>query len=283
MVSSIIKKLFESSDIDVLGDSTMTFPTWDCFKDWIDEASCPNFPSSKFGNQPIHNENNTLIPINAKPSLASIIQGKEFVGIDVPVLLEPKENKNGKTIIIVGESPLRETDENNNKEKILLGTPYAIHQKFDSPSQCNVYKKILNDLLRVGYSIYLTDIVKIWWKDTKLKYEEDYKTIFGKELEELEKLGIQNSVIVAWGNSASGKLSKMLSKKGKEFLKQPHPSRNGWIHWKLRIFEKAVYVEKKIEYATQRFPEKRNPTTEVIVANEVVKEILEYCRLTKAS
>lgn len=277
MVSNIIKKSFESSDIDVLGSSTMEFPTWDCFKDWIDEASCPNFPSSKFGNQPIQKNTPTLIPINAKPSLASIIQKKEFVGIDVPVLLKPKDNNNGKTIVIVGESPLRETDDNNNKDKILLGTPYAIHQEFGSPSQCNVYKKILNDLLKEGYSIYLTDVVKIWWKGTKLEYEEDYKTILRKELKKLP-----NPILVAWGKSASGKISKIGYK---EFLQQPHPSRNGRIHWKLRIFEKAIYDEKNIEYATQRFPPEdrrsssnRTCTTEVIVANEVVKEILDYCR-----
>lgn len=270
MTSNKVKKTIEERDIDVLGNSTMEFPTWDCLKDWIDEASCPSFPFSKFGKKPIQNTT-TLFPIKAKPSLAKIIQGKEFVGIDVPVLLKPTDNDKGKTIVIVGESPLRETKDNNDKEKILLGTPYAIHQVFGCPSQCNVYKKIFNDLLKEGYSIYLTDIVKIWWRDTKLTVKETYKKIFEKEL---EKLQMQNPIIVAWGNRASVKLSNMgLDNK---IFQQPHPSRNGRTHWKLRIFEKAIYDEKNIEYATQRFHEKGSPTTEVVVANEAVKEICDW-------
>ena len=270
MVPNIIKKSLQNSDIDVLGNSTMEFPTWVCLKDWIKEASDPNFPYQQFGTQPMQ-KSATFIPVNAVPSLSSIIQGKVFVGIDVPVLLKPTDKNNEKTIVIVGESPLRETNNNNNKNKILLGTPYAIHQQFGCPSQCNVYKKILNDLLKEGYSIYLTDIVKIWWKGTDLDVLKEYEK---KLNDELQQLGIQNPVIIAWGNSASGKLSKMGYK---NFLQQPHPSRNGRTYWKLRIFEKAIYDKGNINYATQRFPQKGSPTTEVIVANEAVKEILEYC------
>ena len=172
----------EEKEGGFLKNASMDYPTWGCFKDIIDEAKNKNFPSSKFDNKPIQCDDNTLVPVTV---LKSNIVGGDFAGIDVPVLLKPDTNINGKTIVIVGESPLRDTNDPNNSKIVLLGTPYAVHQEFDAPSQCNIYKKIFSDLLKKGYSVYLTDIIKVWWKDKDLKANADDKKIFEKELQKI--------------------------------------------------------------------------------------------------
>ncbi len=76
---------------------------------------------------------------------------------------------------------------------------------------------------------------------------------------------------MAWGKRAKEKLEKM----GRQFIQLPHPSQQNWNNWKLRIFEKAVY-HKGEDYAKKLYPDEEFSTTsEVIVANEAVKEILE--------
>ena len=165
----------KEEEVKVLEAASREYPTWGCFKDIIDEAKNKDFPSSNFDCQPIQCPNHPLVPVTVLNS--DIVRG-DFAGIDVPVLLKPTTNANGKTIVIVGESPLRDTNNSKNQNKVLLGTPYAVHQKFDAPSQCNVYKKIFSDLLNEGYSVYLTDIIKVWWEGKDLKAYADDKKIF---------------------------------------------------------------------------------------------------------
>jgi hypothetical protein len=130
-------------------------------------------------------------------------------------------------------------------------------------------------LLNNGYSIYLTDIIKVWWEGKKLKVEEFDVGLFNDELKSIDK----NAIIVAWGKRAADKLKKM----NRPFLQLPHPSQQNWNNWKLRIFEKALYDgDKGIDYAKKLYPDKNSTTSEFIVANEVVKEILEHCKSVKS-
>lgn len=266
----------EASDVCNLQKAIMEYPTWACFVNLIKEANNCNFPISSFGNKPMGCQNGTLISITPTQSLKSILvkNGSKFVGIDIPVLLKQEGNNKG-TIVIVGESPLRDTKIPNNQQTIQLGTPYAVHQEFNCPSQCNVYKMIFSDLLNNGYSIYLTDIIKVWWEGKKLKVEEFDVSLFNDELKSIDK----NAIIVAWGKRAADKLKKM----NRPFLQLPHPSQQNWNNWKLRIFEKALYDEDKgVDYAKKLYPDKNSTTSEFIVANEVVKEILEHCKSVKS-
>ena len=261
-------------EVDVLKEARMEYPTWGCFKEIISEAKDNHFPSNNFGNQPMQHDDNTLVPLTVSNSENV---GGDFAGIDVPVLLTPNTKANGKTIVIVGESPLRDTNNSKNQKKVLLGTPYAVHQEFDAPSQCNVYKKIFSDLLNEGYSVYLTDIIKVWWedkgKDKGLKADDCDKEIFKNEINEIlneGKIG-KDLFIVAWGNKAGG----VLEKDYPFLIKLLHPSQQNWNNWKLHIFEKAIYDKKDITYATSQYPQKDSKTNEVIVASEAIKEILE--------
>ena len=260
----------KEEEVKVLEAASREYPTWGCFKDIIDEAKNKDFPSSNFDCQPIQCPNHPLVPVTVLNS--DIVRG-DFAGIDVPVLLKPTTNANGKTIVIVGESPLRDTNNSKNQNKVLLGTPYAVHQKFDAPSQCNVYKKIFSDLLNKGYSVYLTDIIKVWWEGKDLKAYADDKKIFEKEIQKIlnnGKIG-KDLFIVAWGNKAG----RVLEKDYPFLIKLLHPSQQNWNNWKLHIFEKAIYDKKDITYATSQYPQKDSKTNEVIVASEAIKEILE--------
>lgn len=260
----------KEEEVKVLEAASREYPTWGCFKDIIDEAKNKDFPSSNFDCQPIQCPNHPLVPVTVLNS--DIVRG-DFAGIDVPVLLKPTTNANGKTIVFVGESPLRDTNNSKNQNKVLLGTPYAVHQKFDAPSQCNVYKKIFSDLLNEGYSVYLTDIIKVWWEGKDLKAYADDKKIFEKEIQKIlnnGKIG-KDLFIVAWGNKAGG----VLEKDYPFLIKLLHPSQQNWNNWKLHIFEKAIYDKKDITYATSQYPQKDSKTNEVIVASEAIKEILE--------
>lgn len=262
----------EKKEVEVLEAASREYPTWGCFDKIISEAKVKNFPSSNFDCQPIQCPNNTLVPVTVLNP--NIVEGN-FAGIDVPVLLKPDTNikANGKTIVIVGESPLRDTNDPNNKKRVLLGTPYAVHQKFDAPSQCNVYKKIFSDLLNKGYSVYLTDIIKVWWEGKDLKADPDDKKIFEKEIQIIlnnGKIG-KDLFIVAWGNKAGG----ILEKDYPFLIKLLHPSQQNWNNWKLHIFEKAIYDKKDINYAKSKYPQKDSKTNEVIVASEAINEILE--------
>ena len=260
----------KEEEVKVLEAASREYPTWGCFKDIIDEAKNKDFPSSNFDCQPIQCPNHPLVPVTVLNS--DIVRG-DFAGIDVPVLLKPTTNANGKTIVIVGESPLRDTNDPNNPKIVLLGTLYAVHQLFDAPSQCNVYKKIFSDLLNEGYSVYLTDIIKVWWEGKDLKAYADDKKIFEKEIQKIlnnGKIG-KDLFIVAWGNKAGG----VLEKDYPFLIKLLHPSQQNWNNWKLHIFEKAIYDKKDITYATSQYPQKDSKTNEVIVASEAIKEILE--------
>ena len=260
----------KEEEVKVLEAASREYPTWGCFKDIIDEAKNKDFPSSNFDCQPIQCPNHPLVPVTVLNS--DIVRG-DFAGIDVPVLLKPTTNANGKTIVIVGESPLRDTNDPNNPKIVLLGTPYAVHQKFDAPSQCNVYKKIFSDLLKEGYSVYLTDIIKVWWEGKDLKADADDKKIFEKEIQKIlnnGKIG-KDLFFVAWGNKAGG----ILEKDYPFLIKLPHPSQQNWNNWKWHIFEKAIYDKKDINYATSKYPQKDSKTNEGIVASEAVIEILD--------
>ena len=72
-----------------------------------------------------------------------------IVGVDVPVLLSNGKGEKG-TIMIIGESPVRDTRTIKGKEGLYIGTPFAVANKSDIPPQCKIYKYIFCKLLDAG-------------------------------------------------------------------------------------------------------------------------------------
>ena len=186
----------------------------------------------------------------------------------------------------MGESALRSKEELDKikakaPNNVILGTPYAIHLQ-ECPPKCSVYRKIFDAFLKEGYSLYITDIIKVWWEGKKLVPDDKDIPIFEKELEFFEK---RNHIIVAWGKKSQDALQHRMNKKpDTDFLPLPHPGVNNWDSWKLRIFMKAVF-NKKLEYATNVYGKcsigKEKKTDEGIVADEAVRSIIEYLSAVK--
>ena len=250
--------------INALKKVEMSYPTWGMISSKLNL----NYNAESFGKNPLTCDN---------ISCYTTIKNSETVpcGIDIPVLLKPqKEIDNGKVILIIGESPLRSNDEINNcpsSKNAIIGLPYAIHLPIGYPRQCNVYKMIFNCLLEEGYSVYITDIIKVWRKGKELNPDKLDIEIFQMELDLFD-----NPLIVAWGKRSADVLEKRFKKKpNDDFLPFPHPSPQNWNNWKLKIFEKAVY-DNNVEYATKLYKHKGDSTTPDIVANEAVKDIVEF-------
>jgi hypothetical protein len=130
-------------------------------------------------------------------------------------------------------------------------------------------------LLTEGYSIYLTDIIKDWFAGRKLDPSNDDIKLFEKELAILQSHPNTKISIVVFGKKAQKAIDILKSNATKfpKVIELPHPSKKNWTTWKLRIFEKAVYGN-NINYAIKRYPNPSSSTSETIVSNEAIDEIL---------
>lgn len=146
-----------------------------------------------------------------------------LTGIDIPILLSPVGKKSEGVVMIVGESPLR----NKALDGLIIRTPFAIGTKPECYRQCNRYKKIIQNIIDEGYSVYITDIIKIWDinKSKKLTVSDFDKKILKKEHEHTNALKI-----ICWGKKSFDCISKFIdSKKIVEIL---HPSAMATRWWK---------------------------------------------------
>lgn len=276
----------EEKEGGFLKNASMDYPTWNeiegllgvTFKDLV----------NSFGGKPIEKKNKPIYS-NIDVNIIEKYEESTPCGIDIPVLLKPKPETNKPLIVILGESALRSEaelkdikDPKNPPSNVILGTPYAIHLE-KCPPKCGVYRKIFDAILEKGYPIYLTDIIKIWWKGKKdsLLVPKDLDiVVFKNELDILKKEINNNIIIVAWGEKPKDALQKKFNMiPDVEFLPLPHPGQKNWNAWKLRIFEKAVFSG-KLEYATNLYGKKPdgkdNKTTAEKVAIEAVKSIDDY-------
>ena len=277
----------KEEEVKVLKEARMEYPTWDEIKKLLGvQFDNPEL----FDNNPLSiDKENASIYSNIDGNIIKKYDEKTPCGIDIPVLLKPKSETDKPLIVILGESALRNKaelegikDPKNAPNNVILGTPYAIHLE-KCPPKCGVYRKIFDAILEKGYPIYLTDIIKIWWKGKKdsLLVPKDLDiVVFKNELDILKKEINNNIIIVAWGEKPKDALQKKFNMiPDVEFLPLPHPGQKNWNAWKLRIFEKAVFSG-KLEYATNLYGKKSdgkdNKTTAEKVAIEAVKSIDDY-------
>ena len=276
----------KEEEVNELKIASMEYPTWNEIKKLLGVQFDEPKP---FGNNPLSiEEGNDSIYSNIDGDIIEKDEGSTPCGIDIPVLLKPEPEADKPLIVILGESALRNKKEleditNDASNNVILGTPYAIHLK-ECPPKCGVYRKIFDAILEKGYPIYLTDIIKIWWKGKKdsLLVPNDLDiVVFKNELDILKKEKINNNIIiVAWGEKPKDALQKKFNMiPDVDFLPLPHPGQKNWNAWKLRIFEKAVFSG-KLEYATNLYGKKPdgkdNKTTAEKVAIEAVKSIDDY-------
>ena len=250
----------------------MEYPTWDeISKKVLGQVNLIN---------PVNEYGNTAFVVDKKDNPKCVCNNPQYtqdlVGVDIPVLLSQNNKASKGIIIILGESPLRTRNDKDDNNNIIFGLPYAVHMDEDNPPQSRMYKKIFNALLTEGYSIYLTDIIKDWFAGRKLDPSNDDIKLFESELGILQKSHPNTNIsIVVFGQKAK-KAIDILKGNATDFpkvIELPHPSKKNWTTWKLRIFEKAVYGN-NIDYAKDIYPDSTFPTTEGIVSDEAIKEIL---------
>jgi hypothetical protein len=248
----------------------MEYPTWDeISKKVLGQVNLIN---------PVNVYGNTAFVLDKKTNPKCVCNNPQYtqdlVGVDIPVLLSQVNKASKGIIVILGESPLRTRNDKDDKNNIVFGLPYAVHMDMNNPAQSRMYKKIFNKLLNEGYSIYLTDIIKDWWKGRKLDPMDLDVDLFKEELQILQNyynLSPDKITIVCFGKKAEKAVNKI---NVGNFISLPHPSKLNWSIWKLRIFEKAVYKGNP-SYAIERYPEPGSPTKENIVVNEIIAEIFE--------
>ncbi|MEH2194650.1 MAG: uracil-DNA glycosylase [Nostoc sp.] len=171
------------------------------------------------------------------------------IGVDIPSVLEKNNNiSNKKTVVLVGQDPLRKSDKK--VEEISIGTPYALHLKNcreDLPNT-RLYFDLIKVLLDAGYRVYLTDIFKVWVSEASCddgihlskKDRTRFIQVLKAELEIFEPLAI-----VTWGREASSAIRSI--KLGVKHLEFPHPSGAANGAWG-RLMGKSPTRENRINY-----------------------------------
>ena len=155
-----------------------------------------------------------------------VIPYTPLTGIDLPILLSPAEGKSNGCVILVGESPLRK----KKWENLIISTPFAIGFEPNLVKQCRRYKKIIQNIIDEGYSVYVTDIIKIWDvnKAGKLPISQFDIDFLGKEIQALNPLGV-----ICWGKKAQRSMEKILGTNSNlKIVGIPHPSAMNTACWK---------------------------------------------------
>ena len=130
--------------------------------------------------------------INAK------LDGLEKIGVDLPILFTSAESLS--TIMLVGMEPYRENDIAN---KVTIGTPFALHQTSQNISGSRI-RTFVYQLLKDNYSIYVTDISKVYAKKGNYKYVGEPTT--NQAIFEAELRLIEPSHIFVLGKSSLARL-----------------------------------------------------------------------------
>lgn len=123
---------------------------------------------------------------------------ESVAGVDLPVKIDRGYNK---TLVIVGEDPLRNIKEKKEVgDSIVFSIPYGVHRPECRSGRQSFYWKLSQQIFDLGYNIYYTDINKLWLKqgESKESIPQDLQSAFRFCLKrELEV--IKPSIIISFG------------------------------------------------------------------------------------
>ena len=225
---------------------TMEYPTKDLFHKWIDGNALDNVCLNDLGTIPFSKYGQVAFPVPLLNFNNLLLTSPQLVGIDIPVLIHPEKEKcKGETLVIVGQSPLREVICTYPKDSAFIGCPFAVNNVLGIPKQCCVYKLIFQKLLDCGYTLYLTDAVKVWWEGKKLvpNYQKQApnnnrvseifydETFFINEMLKFPKANIKG--IITWGNIAKHFVKEIANyNQLPPIIPVMHPGKRNWGRWK---------------------------------------------------
>ena len=111
-----------------------------------------------------------------------------IIGVDVPVFCTPDTGPANKTIMLVGQDPLRNIKSDHKlhdldymsttyykNTDIIVGTRYALHFtknpafEEDKSKVFKMYESTVDGIVKKGYNVYLTDVSKIFIHEKDVK------------------------------------------------------------------------------------------------------------------
>ena len=177
------------------------------------------------------------------------VKEKKISGIDIPILLGDGNKK--PIVAIVAQDPYR--NENDvlfneiDKNKTIIGTPFAFHYKEEAYPKTKVYRKIIRSLLD-KYDVYLTDAHKIYsnpeWKYAKGERQKEKQLL----LNEIKSLSPNLKLVVGFGGEAHTYIKKI-----ENSISLLHPSQTNWDHWRLWIYEQAYNKKKSYKINWEKY------------------------------
>jgi len=217
---------------------TMDYPTRQLFYQWLDQKDLDNVCFNKLGTIPFANSNSITYQVPLASSNNPYFGNNKCIGIDIPVLIHPESDKNnGQTLVIVGQSAQRDKNSNCSTKHALVGCPFAVSHIMSKPSQCDVYKMIFQKLMNKGFTLYITDAVKVWFTTkNKLKPSKNDEMIFLKEIARISSL-YKIDAIISWGKTAEYFVKSLPIGKNHQpnIIHLMHPGILNWDRWKLSL------------------------------------------------
>jgi hypothetical protein len=130
-------------------------------------------------------------------------------GIDLPAWFGDFKNKK---IVVLGIDPLRsykvfEEAKADIKRDVILGTPYAFHEKLSRDKDCKSYWTLVEGLVNSNNFVYCTDIFKTYYFKEREKMRSYNDPEYTKNFNHLEILKqelelVQPDIIIAFGQLA---------------------------------------------------------------------------------
>lgn len=205
---------------------------------------------------------NHLAPLTTdNVSLERFMDTDFQIGIDLPVLLRPKEDSN-KTVFIVAQDPLRTFK--NPQEGVIFSTPFGVHDiRCINDKKLMVNWKVTEWLLKEGYRVYITDVLKLWMKKEKERKERITRDLFENFqrslLKEIEVF--RPELILTYGTQASLLVQQAIQNSRIKNIAFIHPAGTANGKW-IKILANCT-AENKINYIINKIQNtiKQQPTT----------------------
>lgn len=173
------------------------------------------------------------LPEATPKPVATAYTSSKLIGIDLPTLITPNCGGGNGCVVILGQDPLRKNSDFRYRSRdVVVGTPWALHsararQGGKGLSGVTRMWNIVQGAARKGYSVYLTDITKIWIQNPSVPGEKltfparDPRFI---KLLQREVACIQPTKILALGKAAQQACEALKLPPTISVLNFPHPS-----------------------------------------------------------
>ena len=153
------------------------------------------------------------------------IETSGLVGVDLPSLFVNEGLSKGKTIMSLFQDPLRDRKDFSLDNKIIVGTPFALHSSlYRNKGMGLFYSGLTSGLLNKFDKVFYSDAVKVYFeKESNLIGRAAIKVCVNDILQR-EIDVIKPDVLLLCGGDAKKAISKIKIPEGTIVKSAPHPS-----------------------------------------------------------